>query len=643
VLGRTLRINDADYAVVGVMRSDFRFPYSLQRIWLPFDFRHPPANLAAGFVTLTARLRPDVTPAHLTSEVKAAGPAMAAAASRPWKLGATTHFLNAVLIDSQTRRSIWLLFGATVLLMVTVCANVANLGLSQVFSRARDVAIRTALGASRGRLIRQTLIEQLAIGVLALVIAVPLTTAALGLAGSLLPRSYTFGSLNPIDIDWRLLAMMSALGIAAPLLAGLVPAVTGSRPSVLGALKRESRSVAGSKAARRLRQALVILEVTSSVVLLISASLLVRSFMRLQSADVGFESRNLVSVSLGFPTAHFGDPVSRELYLTQARESLHGVPGVTAATAASGVPPENGGISFGDVFTDADATHATDVTASDYEVQPDFFRVMGIAIRNGRALVSTDSREQIVISEGLAGKLFPGQSAVGHRIRWDDSTTWQEIVGVVATVHESTGSQPLPQVYSLLQPRTSSPVRPGEAIAEYARLAVRVADPVSTIPLIRNALKAVNPGVLVQSVDRVEDLLGKDLDRPRFLLALMLVFAVAGLLLAAAGVYGVLSCLVAEQLREYGIRLMLGASPTAISRAILIGGMGTTGAGLMLGFAIAAALGSTINSVLFEVQPHDLTSYVAVAAVLMTAAVAAAWRPARRARRVDPAVLLRNE
>lgn len=643
VLGATLRINDIDHRIVGVMADDFRFPYSRQRIWLPLEFRDPGPNDAGGYVSLVARMQPGVTRKQVAEQVEAAGPAMAQLASRPWKMSATVHFVDDVSMDRQTQRSIWLLFGATALLMLTVCANVANLGLSQAFSRTRDAAIRSALGATRWRMIRQTMVEQAAIGLLALAIALPLTMGALELADGLLPMSYTLSSLNALDVDWRLLLVMTLLALAAPLISGLVPAIAGSRPSVLSALRQESRSVAGSRTARWYRKGLVVTEVACSVVLLISAALLVRSFIRLQAVDTGFDSHNLISVSLGFPTHNFAEGVSRDLYLDQALARVRHLPGVTSAVAASGIPPENGGISFGSIFTDASAT-GVQVDASIYDVQPEFFDTLGMRLVSGRALRASDSPNAVVISDLLAAKIFPGQSAPGRRFKWDDDKEWMDVVGVVAAATESFGAdRALPQIYSLLQPHKATTTPPRDAIAEYRRLGIRVSDPTTAIPQIRAALKAVNPAILVDHVDRVDDQLAKNLDRPRFLLVLMLVFAGAGLVLAAVGVYGVLSCLVAEQLREYGIRLMLGAAPAAISRTILFGGLGTIFAGLVVGSAAAAALGKTLSSVLFQIESRDLTSYAIVAAVLIAAGLAAAWGPARRAERVDPAMLLRNE
>lgn len=643
VVGRTLRINDLDHVVVGVMPLTFRFPYARQRIWLPIDIRNPSPGQERSFVSLTARMRPGITRAQLTEQIEAAGPGMATQALRPWKMGATTHFLDSRQMDARSQRSIWLLLGSTVLLMVMVCTNVANLGLSQALGRMRDAAIRSALGASRWRLIRQMMVEQVATGVMALILALPLTAGALQVANALLPETFTVANLNIIDLDARLVALMSVLAIGAPLVAGCVPALAGSRLSVLSALKQEGRSVTGSRGARWFRQALIVTEVACSVVLLITASLLVRSFIRLQSVDNGFDSRNLVSVNVGFTASHFSQGVARDLFIDSAVTRVRQLPGVESAMAADGIPPNNGGISFGKVMTDGDSSTGTDLVASMYAVPPEFFSMLRVPIR-GRAFSQGDGDGHVIISQSLATKLWPGADAVGHRLKWDSDTTWSEVVGVAANLRDGNGGNTLdfPQLFTPAKPFGPLTTKPRDAIVGWRRLAVRVADPVTAMPEIRAALLQLDPAILISSVDRVDDQLAKALDRPRFLLVLMLVFAGAGLVLAAAGVYGVLSCLVSEQLREYGIRLMLGASPRLILRRIVIGGLLTTSAGLVVGVAVAGLLGRTITTVLFDVEALDVISYAIVTGVLLASALVAAWVPARRAMRVDPAALLRE-
>jgi predicted permease len=642
-IGASMDINGASYTVVGVMPPDFWFPYTAQKLWFPSDLRQPVPARANVSVTPYLRMRDGLTRADVTAAVQAAGPEMAKLASRPWKLGATTHYVDDVLLDPGARRSIWILFGATVLLMLVVCANVANLGLSQAFSRSRDAAVRSALGASRWRLVRQSLVEQLLIGAAALALALPVTAGALRLAATLLPSTYRLNNLNAIDVDVRLLVVMTAIAMLAPLIAGLVPAIAGTRLSLAGTLKAGGRSLRGSRGARRFRQGMVVVEIACSVVLLVSAALLVKSFVRLQQSDKGFDSANLLSVTVGFPAASFGSGVSRDLYLDAALARLGQLPGVTAATAASGVPPDNGGITFGTMQIEGRSDEQPRLVASMYEVQPSFVPTLGLRVLEGRNFTPEDGSDQVLIDRALAEKYWKDSSAVGQRFKVADGK-WHQVLGVVAPVRDDSGGS-FPQLFIPLERHSADgPVEvASDAMADWKHIALRVDDPAAVTPLVRNALREVNSAVVIKDVDRVEDLLAKDLDQPRFLLALMLVFAGAGLVLAAAGVYSVLSCLVAEQLRDYGIRLMLGARPSEITRAILASSLATTVIGLIVGGVGAAALGTTITTVLFEVRPRDPLSYGVVAAVLLLAAIVASWRPARRAMRVDPMTLLREE
>jgi putative ABC transport system permease protein len=644
-IGHTLRIDDVDYTVVGVMPADFRFPFAAQRLWLPLSVTRPPPAFARRLCTLTVRVRSGLSRDALTQAIQAAGPAMAKQALQPWPYGGSARFLDQVFMDDSTRRSIWLLFGATLLLLMTVCANVANIGMSQVFARTRDLAICSALGATRMRLVRQAVLEQLLLGVLALAAAVPITAAGLRLARALLPASFTFSSLTVIGLGPRVVIMLGALALLAPLLAGLVPALTGSRAAVADTLRLESRSSTGTRGARLFRQALVATEIACSVTLLVSTALLIRSFVRMEHTDVGFDTRHLISVSLAFPAARFPTGVSQDLYVDHAAGAIGRIPGVRAVSLTDGIPPVNGSIVFGSIEAEGEAHPLDGIVASGYTVAPDFFTTIGLPLLQGRAFTSDDDSDQVIVSQSLAAQLWPGQGAVGRRFRWTDDASWSTVIGVAATARESfDASRQLPQVYHLRRPHAPAPPPPSRgAIAAYARIAVRVSDEASAIPRIRDALRATDSGVLVQGVERVDDLFAQGLDRPRFLLALMIVFAAAGLVLAAVGIYGVLSCLVSQQQREIGIRLVLGAEPRRIGRAVVRGALTTTALGLVAGLAAAAAAGRILGSLLFDIDAHDVASYAGVALLVLAAAAASAWRPARRAMRVDPIGLLRNE
>ena len=652
-IGRKLRINGTDHTVIGVMPADFRFPYERQRLWLPIAVD----GAQAGLATLTVRLRPGVSVESARQQVEAAGPGVSAQARKPWRYGASLTTLNGRFLEDSTRRSIWLLFGSTALLLVMVCLNVANLGMARVFMRIRDAAIRSALGGSRFRLLRQSLAEELLVGLAALALALPLTMAGLRVAQALVPAGFTFTSLHVIGLDGRVLTLMIVMAFATPILAGLAPALAGSRPGLVDALRTESRSSTATRGSWLFRQTLVVVEVACAVVLLVSAALLGRSFMRLQQTNLGFDSRNLVSVNLEFPYAAFPTGVSRDLFIDQAVERIGHLDGITSVTPASGVPPINGMISFGSLLAEGQEGRTAkkdNAVLSGYDVRPEFFATMGIALKSGRLFMPGEDKSHVIVGESLAAMLWPLDNPIGKRFRWDDDPpVWSEVVGVAATIQERPDSPQLqPQIYLPLQrsvaPAPSAkPPAPRPATADpmggYMRVAVRTTDPVAAMPLIRQAVRAIDPAVVVQAVERVDDELARELDRPRFLLALMLVFAGAGLALSAAGTYGVLSCLVSQRMREIGVRLMLGAEPRAIARGVIGGGLATVAIGVGLGLCVAAAVARVLGSLLFNVELHDGWSYAVVATMLLLAGVAASWRPARRAMNADPMALMRGQ
>jgi putative ABC transport system permease protein len=647
VVGQSMQINGAPYEIVGVMPPRFQYPFAAQRLWMPLGLSSP-AGAPPRWVTLTARMRPGLTRDALRQQVEAAGPSINAHSARAWKSGSTVQFGDTSRASDAIRQSIELLAGATVLLLLMVGLSAANLGLARVLARTRDAAIRSALGASRTRLLRQAFVEDAIVGVCALLLAWPLTVAGLRAARAALPSQFTMMTLHVVNADPRVAGVVALLAILTPILAGLIPALAGSRASVLDVLRLESRSTTSGGRSRWLRDGLVVVEVACAVVLLVSSALLGRSFLRLQNADLGFDSRNLISVNLGFPRAVFPSSLSRDLYLNRVLSTIRQMPGVSGATAATGVPPIDGLVSFGALLVEGQSAARNDMILSGYEVQPDFFSTVGLPLQAGRTFRADDDRSHVIIGDSLAKILWPGTSAVGKRFKWDDDPrTWMEVIGVARTLHADPQTPlPMPQIYLPLThdtPGSPVPWQTAGPIGGYMRIAIRASDPTRAIPAIRDVLRSAESTILIHDIERVDDELARDLDRPRFLLALMVVFAAAGLLLAGAAVYAVLSCAVAQGMREIGVRLMLGADPAAIGRTVLQSGLATVGVGLAIGVAVAAAVARVIGSLLFDINAHDAGSYAGVVCVIFTAGLVAAWVPARRAMRADPLTLLRND
>jgi len=652
VVGTTLALNGASHTVVGVMPASFGFPSSRMKLWLPLDIEQPPAHRLQGSLSLGtfARMAPGLSIEAATAAVESRASKVIEAAVGPKEgLTATIHDPNA-FIDKDVRQSLIVLGGAVGFLLLIVCANVANLSLSRALARTRDFAVRASLGASRWDLVRETLVENAVLGIVGVSLGVATAALTLKAAASSLPASMFLSSLNQVDLDPRALGFTAIVGLATVLLFGLPPALIASRPAVADVLRRDSRSATGSRSSRRLRSALVVAEVTVSIVLLVGAALMARSFVKLQAVDRGFDPSGLIALRVGLPTAGYTDPRARDRFSDDLIAMLERTPGVQAATAGS-IPPDSDLISFGTL----EFEHAPDVKAEQiiipiYRIWPDYFQATGIPITGGRAFAADEPGSSAIISQTFADRYWPGRSAVGGRFRFTGASTWRSVVGVAGEVRQmdlddSTGSFEFyyPMRVPPSAPPPSTPASSTEAIISYRTFVIRAANPAVVIEPARQAVTSVDDGVVIWDVSTVEDNFVEAVARPRAVLFLMAVFAALGLLLAAGGLYGVLSYLVGQRVKEIGIRLALGASPRAVFHLILQSGLRLTAIGLGVGVVLALFLVRVMRTLLYEVEPTDPLSVIAVVAVLGGAALFASWRPARRAMQVDPVALLREQ
>lgn len=662
VIGRRITLDGEVYAIVGVMSSNFRFPTAESDIWLPYNFVAPPpddsgpqrdrlpgtglrTSSSTGFVPVT-RLRPGVAPVAAKAQVLDRGARLSAAAGRSAKLSADLRPLGRH-VDDTTRRALLVMGGAVGFLLLIVCANLANLALSRSLSRSRDYAVRAALGASRWVLVRQTFVENLVIA--AAGVAGGLLTAAVVLRYVLavLPDDMSANSFTAFGIDGRVVVFTLAVSLLAAIVFGLPPAILASRASMAGVLHSQSRSISGSKRARRVRGALVLVEVSLSIVLLVGASLMTRSLVKLYGADRGFDTHGLLALRLGLPAAGYKDAARRDEFTREAVERVRAIPGVVEAGAAGALPPEMTKVSFGKVeIAGGSGPSAADSFVPLYEVQPDFFRTLGMRLEQGRAFTGTDAKKSAVISESFARKYWPDGHAVGGRFRFG-TDDWQTVVGVVDDVRRIRpgASTSQPQLYYRFGDtgNVAVAVGPSSTIIDTRTIVVRTPTPGAVAAALPGAIHDVDPTVVVRRTDLVDHLFADAIARPRTIFLIMAVFAAFGLALAAAGLYGVLSHLVEQRQREIGIRLALGARPADIGRRVLGSGLALTLAGVALGVGAALALVRVMRALLYEVDPSDPLSVGAVCAVLVAVAVLAAWRPARRAMRVDPVALLRTE
>jgi len=647
-IGRKVSFNGKPHDVIGVMPASFQFPNDRAVFWVPFDIDAPPPGQVQPRLVAFVRRATGAAVSVVAAEVERRGVEVSKAAGGTGSLSARLRSSGFGRLDVRLERSLWVLGGAVSFLLLIVCANLANLSLSRVLARSRDFAVRSALGASRRDLVREALVEQLVVGFCGAVAGLLIAAAMLNVTVSLLPEGALLSSMNAIDLDARALAFTAAIGIITAVLFGLPPALVASRPSVGDVLKNAARGSTGSRASRRLRSSLVVAEVTLAIVLLVGAALMARSFMKLQRVDRGFDSTGLVMVRVGLPAAGYLDPYARDRFTELMLERLRSVEGVTGATAGY-VPPDSSMISFGKIEVDHRPGERTpELVLPVYQVWSNYFDLVGIPLRSGRAFGPDEPRESAIVSESFARQHWPTGNAVGGRFRIDNGM-WRTIVGVAGEVRQldlddSSGSFEF--YYPLRRPAglpSAAPTGPISAIVDYRSFAARTDGGDLVADRLRRVVHEIDPKVVVWRVDSVEQNYADAVARPRLVLLLLAVFASMGLVLAAAGIYGVLSYTVTQRRREIGIRFALGARPRTIGRLILGNGLTLTGIGLALGLVLSLGLVRVMRTLLYEVEPTDPVSVGVVSVVLLGVAALAAWRPSRQAMRVDPVTLLREQ
>ena len=650
-IGRPITLDDADYAIVGVMPATFRFPDERTAIWLPYDLDAPPPDgsgpmrqsVGPAFVPVV-RVRAGFVPARLRELIVARGAGLSASTDGTPGVSAVPMSLE-LSVDDRTERSLVVLGAAVAFLLLIVCANLASLALSRSLARARDFAVRAALGASRADLVRQTFVESLLLGATGAVAGAILAGLLLNVARAVMPDAVTLSTLNPIDLDGRTLACAAALGVVTAVLFGLPPAYFASRTAIADVLRRGGRAIACVGASERLRAALVVAEVAVSMVLLVGAALMTHSLIRLTRADRGLDATGLIALRLGLPAASYADPSARDQFTRLVSERLRHVPGVQAVSIGS-VPPETSKVVFGQVHVDGLPEEAGDpAVVPVYEVTPDFFATLRIRIEQGHTFTDHDPEQPAIVSESFAHQHWPNGAAIGGRFEIGQ-TGLLTVIGIVGDVKRAApGASTRPsQIYYPVGQTNGLAVPAGRMsmIADYRTLVIRTDDSARVVPSLPAAVHEIDPLVVIWKTDLVEHLFADAIARPRIVFVLMTMFATFGLVLAAAGIYGVLSYLVAARQQEIGIRLALGARPHRVGIAIVRNGLTLTMIGLAVGLASALMLVRTMRTLLFEVEPSDPVSIAAVAAVLLATALLACWRPTRQAMRVDPVNLLRE-
>jgi len=632
VLGRTLTLDGLPHTIIGVAPEHFRFLWNAE-LWAPLTV-DAQLGRRSDFLSVIGRLAPGATVEQAQAELTAVASRLAQQypdTNARWT--AKVVPLHEELVG-EARPALLVFMGAVGLVLLIACANVANLMLARSSRRQRELAVRAALGASRGRLIQQMLTESVLMALLGGLLG--LLLAVWGIDGLRMAQLSLLPGHSEIGIDGWVLGFTLGLSLATGVLFGLAPALNLPGRDLDGTLRAGARGLTGSMSLRHLRGWLVLGEVALALVLLVGAALLLRSFDRLQRVDTGFTPEGLLTLRVILPQTKYPEDPQLTAFYQQLTDRVSAVPGVESSGLTNALPL--GGApawSFG-IEGETPAANAVQ-DAEAFSVSPDYFRTMAIPLHAGRLFEPQDgptAQRVVLINQTLARRYWPGREPLGSRVTVD-GTTWATVVGVVGDVRaDSIQKEPYPQLYF---PFTQMPRR-----AMF--LTVRAAgEPMSLVGSLRREVTALDPDLPLSDVLTMEQRLGSAVAQPRVNVLLLGGFAVVALLLAGIGIYGVISQMVAQRTREIGIRMALGAKPGDVLRLMIQQGMTPALVGIALGLVAAWVGSSLLASLLYGVSAKDPLSFLLVPVFLISVALFAAWLPARRAARVDPTEALRQE
>lgn len=645
VLGQTVELNGIVYTVIGVMPKGFRFPtYSTTEAWVPFrsdgGMLGRSGERRIGYIAAVMRV-----PAADFATVNAEAGARGRALFQQEDPASETQLRLQPLAEGRggnadTKQAMLLLSGAVVLILLVAGVNMVSLLLARGSARANEMAVRMALGAARGRIVRQIGTEAVLLALLGGVVAVAVAVVVLRALQGIMPGSITFFSPYVIAIEQRTLIFTFIVALASGLLFGLLPAfsATGWARSTDGAAL--TRYASRTRGRRRLRRGLVVAEIAFSVILLITASLLIGSFTRLMNVDPGMRLENMAVLQFPVSSSRYPEATARGAYLRRLEERIAALPGVESTTLTGGLPP-NTSFSFG-LALEAEGRPPVatdeDMFLPFTEVGSDFFDVTGARLLEGRAFTRTDPYDNVIIDHDLARHLWAEGAAVGRRFRLDAESDWLTVVGVMADLR-LLGPDERRGEFGILRPLGSY-----DDIGGQLAMAIRTrGDPRPVLAAIRDAVRDVDANQPIQDLVPATTYYAEAVDLPKFLAVLMGILAALALALAAVGVHGALAFGVAQRRHELGVRIVLGARAFELGRLVVGEGLVLAGIGIVLGIAGALLSTRIVQGVLYGVDAVDVPTFgIAVAGVLIVVA-AATLRPAYRAARLDPGEVLRNQ
>ncbi|HMA03399.1 MAG TPA: ABC transporter permease [Gemmatimonadaceae bacterium] len=643
VIGRQVRLDATDYSVIGVMPKGFGFPIRAVDIdaWVPLTLAGDSTfteSRGQHYLSGVARLKPGATIAQAKSELRMIAARLESLypGSNKGRTVAVKDLQESIVIGART--SLLVLAGAVCCLLLIACANVANLMLARSTLRSKEVAVRTAIGASRSVILRQVLTESVLLavvgGIAGLLLAVWGTDLLLALAPRALPR------VHDITLDWRVLTFTAFVTIGTGLLFGLMPAIQLSSGDLNGTLKEGGRSVTGAGGANRTRSALVIVEVALSLILLAGAGLLSATLMRLQRVDPGFDASNVLTATTAPAESKYKTDAQVTAFYDLALEKIRNIPGVLSAAAVSILPLSGNNMMIG--FSLEGEPRGEGIAAAHGEmldvVTPDFFATMKIPLKSGRLFMTHEDSTPLVmiVNEAFAKKYWPGQNPIGKRASVGyNSDSLRVVVGVVGDVRRSALDQePAPAMY----------LPHHQAAYPGLTLVVRTRDNAVNVPAaLTRELAALDPDQTLGTIRPMRSVLESSLAPQRFSASLLGIFAMIALALSAVGIFGVMTAMVTQRTRELAVRLALGAHPRRVLNLVLSHGATLAGTGICIGLFGAFALSRVVAGLLYNVAATDPLTLFSVSLLLAAVALLACYIPARRATRLDPIITLREE